>query len=57
MKPAFNVRQQSDVYVGSVDEILPGVLPEGRTVVVTDATIDRLYHPLLAPYDCVLIGT
>lgn len=57
MKPAFNVRQQSAVYIGPVGEILPGALPEGRTVVVTDATIDRLYHPLLAPYDCVLIGS
>lgn len=25
-------------------------------VVVSDATIDRLYHPMLAPYDTVLIG-
>ena len=32
------------------------MLPEGRVIVVSDATIDRLYHPLLAPYDTVLIG-
>lgn len=56
MKPCFNVRQQSEVYIGPVGEILPGVLPEGRVVVISDATIDRLYHPLLAPYETVLIG-
>ena len=37
-------------------DILSGVLPEGRVVVVSDATIDRLYHPLLEKYDTVLIG-
>ena len=57
MKPAFNVRQQSQVYIGSAAELLPELLPEGRVVVVSDATIDRLYHPLLAKYDTVLIGT
>ena len=57
MKPAFNVRQQSEVYIGSAAEILPELLPQGRVVVVSDATIDRLYHPLLAKYASVLIGT
>ena len=57
MKPAFNVRQQSEVYIGSAAELLPELLPEGRVVVVSDATIDRLYHPLLDKYDTVLIGT
>lgn len=57
MKPSFNVREQSDIYIGTVGDILPGVLPDGRVVVITDATIDRLYHPLLSPYDVVLIGT
>lgn len=57
MKPQFNVREQSEIYIGAVADILPGVLPEGRVVVLSDATIDRLYHPLLAPYESVLIGT
>ena len=57
MKPAFNVRQQSEVYIGSAAEILPELLPQGRVVVISDVTIDRLYHPLLAKYDTVLIGT
>ena len=57
MKPAFNVRQQSEVYIGSAAEILPALLSPRRVVVVPNATIDRLSHPLLAKYDSVLIGT
>ena len=56
MEPIFNVWQQSEIYIGPTADILPGVLPGGRVVVVSDATIDRLYHPMLAPYDTVLIG-
>ena len=56
MEPIFNVRQQSEIYIGPTSDILSGVLPGGRVVVVSDATIDRLYHPMLAPYDTVLIG-
>lgn len=57
MKPSFNVRQQSEIYIGPASDILSGVLPEGRVVIVSDATIDRLYHPMLASYDTVLIGS
>ena len=56
MEPLFNVRSRSGIYIGPVKDILSGVLPEGRVVVVSDATIDRLYHPLLEKYDPVLIG-
>lgn len=56
MKPTFNVRNSSRVYIGSAAGLLPELLPEGRVVVVSDATIDRLYHPLVAKYDAVLIG-
>jgi 3-dehydroquinate synthase len=56
MEPTFNVRQESEIYIGPTSDILSGVLPEGRVVVVSDATIDRLYHSMLAPYDTVLIG-
>ena len=56
MKPAFRVRRQSEVYIGAAADLLPGLLAGRRVVVVADATIDRLYHPLLAPYDVVLIG-
>lgn len=57
MEPSFTLRQRSAVYVGRAADTLPGLLPEGRVVVVTDATIDRLCHPLVAPYETVLIGT
>ncbi len=40
MKPAFNVRQQSEIFIGPLADILSGVLPEGRVVVVSDSTID-----------------
>ena len=56
MEPLFNVRSRSGIYIGPVKDILSGVLPEGRVVVVSDATIDRLYYPLLEKYDTVLIG-
>lgn len=56
MKPAFEVHGKSSVYIGPVAELLPELLPKGRIVVVSDAAIDRLYHPLLAPYERVLIG-
>lgn len=57
MIPAFHVRRQSEVYIGSAAEMLPGLVPEGRTVVVTDPHVDRLWGPLLEPYERVLIGT
>lgn len=56
MQPAFDVKGQSAIYIGAAAEILPEVLPAGRVVVISDAAIDRLYRPLLAPYDSVLIG-
>ena len=56
MEPLFNVRSQSEIYIGPVKDILSGVLPEGRVVVVSDSSIDRLYHPMLEKYDSVLIG-
>lgn len=56
--PAFNVREQSEVCIGPTAGLLPGLLPDGRRVVVVcDAAIDRLYPKLLAPYERVLIGS
>lgn len=57
MECSFNVRHHSKIYIGSFSEILPQVLPKGRIIVVSDANVDRLHHPLLAPYETVLIGT
>lgn len=57
MNPTFSVRGESRVYIGPAGELLPGVLPEGRVVVVSDTEVDRLYRPLWASRDTVLIGT
>ncbi len=57
MNPTFSVRGESRVYIGPAGELLPGVLPEGRVVVVSDTEVDRLFRPLWASRDTVLIGT
>ncbi|MCM1150946.1 MAG: 3-dehydroquinate synthase [Alistipes sp.] len=56
MEPAFDIRQRSGIYIGPVGDLLPDLLPSGRVVAVCDATIDRLYRPLLERYERVLIG-
>lgn len=57
MKPAFNVGGRSDIYIGPAEELLGGVLPAGRIVALSDTTVARCCGELLAPYECVLIGT
>lgn len=56
MEPSFVIGSRSRIYIGSVSEILPQVLPERRVAAISDAAIDRLYHELLAPYSAVLVG-
>ncbi len=56
MKPSFVVGGRSRIFIGPLPEVLAEVLPEGRIAAISDATIDRLHHPLLAPYTPVLIG-
>lgn len=56
MRSSFVIGSTSHIYIGSVNEILPKVLPEGRVTAISDATIDRLYPDLLAPYESVLVG-
>lgn len=57
MKPAFNVGGRSDIYIGPAEDLLGGVLPAGRIVALSDTTVARCCGELLAPYECVLIGT
>lgn len=57
MKPAFSIREESEIYVGPVADLLPGLLPEDRVAVVCDATIDRLYGSLFEGRDRILIGS
>lgn len=56
MQPSFVIGSASRIHIGPVNEILPEVLPEGRITAVSDATIDRIYPELLAPYGAVLVG-
>ena len=56
MNYTINIKDRSQVVVGSVAEWLPRLLPKGRVVVVSDTNIDRHYHSLIEPYDHVLIG-
>lgn len=57
MNCSFTIRQCSEVFLGAAAELLPELVGSRRAVVVTDANIDRLYHPLLARYATVLIGS
>lgn len=54
--PDFTVRATSRIYIASATELLPSLVGDRRVVVVTDATIDRLYADLLKPYEKILIG-
>ena len=56
MKANFTVRNQSDVYIASASQLLPELLGERRVVVITDASMVRLYGSLIAPYDMILVG-
>ena len=56
MEPLFVLASSCRIYIGSVRDVLPALLPEGRVVALSDAAIDRLHPDLLAPYDPVLIG-
>ena len=56
MKANFTVRNQSDVYIASASQLLPELLGERRVVVITDASMVRLYGSLIAPYEMILVG-
>lgn len=56
MKADFVVRSRSQIYIQSALDLLPQLVAGRRVVVVTDATIDRLYQELLSPYEKILIG-
>ena len=56
MNYTINIKDRSQVVVGSVAEWLPRLLPARRVVVVSDTNIDRHYHTLVGEFDHVLIG-
>ena len=56
MERIIQINQASTLYVGRAEELLARVLPEGRTVVITDANIDRLYPNLVRRFDHIIVG-
>lgn len=56
MKNAYHLASLSEVFIGPLADLLPGLLPQGRIVAVSDPTVARLQAPLLAPYEIFLIG-
>ena len=56
MNYTINIKDCSQVVVGSVAEWLPRLLPKRRVVVVSDTNLDRHYHSLLGDFDHILIG-
>lgn len=56
MERIIQINQASTLYVGRAEELLERVLPEGRTVVITDANIDRLYPNLIRRFEHIIVG-
>ncbi|MBQ9962041.1 MAG: 3-dehydroquinate synthase, partial [Alistipes sp.] len=46
----------SRVYIGSVEQLLPQLLPKCRVIVITDSNIDRCHHALISSYEHIIIG-
>ena len=57
MDSDLKVKLESEIYIGRAGELLPGLLPSGRVVALSDANIDRSYRKLLGGSEHVLIGT
>ena len=56
VKSAFNLQDRSRIYIGSLDELLPGLLPDARTVAVVDGTFARLHGPLPVSGDAIEVS-
>ena len=56
MERIIQINQTSTLYVGRAEKLLERVLPEGRTVVITDANIDRLYPNLVRRFEHIIVG-
>lgn len=57
MNTIINIKQRSEICVGALADNLERLLPRGRVVVITDANIDRLYHPLVERFEHIIIGS
>ena len=56
MDYSIKIKDYSEIFVGSVGELLPRLLPKRRVVVVSDTNLDRYYHSLINRFDHILIG-
>jgi 3-dehydroquinate synthase len=56
MESIIKINEESTLYVGRVMELLDRVVPQGRTIVITDANIDRLYPTVVRRYEYIIIG-
>ncbi|MFI3278015.1 MAG: 3-dehydroquinate synthase [Rikenellaceae bacterium] len=52
----LNIKDQSQVCVGSTADLLGELLPKKRVIVISDVNIDRLYNPLFEQYESIIIG-
>lgn len=52
----ISIDDRSEIYVGSVSELLDKLLPDRRVVVITDTAIDRLYADLVHRFDYITVG-
>ena len=57
MNTIINIKQRSEICVGALADNLERLLPQCRVVVITDANIDRLYHPLVEHFEYIIIGS
>ncbi len=53
----LNIKNQSQICIGSSSELLDSLLPEGRVIVISDVNMDRLYHPIVSRFENILIGS
>ncbi|MBR4968654.1 MAG: 3-dehydroquinate synthase [Alistipes sp.] len=52
----IDVTNGNCVYFGKAEALLKELLPDRRVIVISDNSIDRFHHDLLAPYEYILIG-
>ncbi|MFI3319187.1 MAG: 3-dehydroquinate synthase [Rikenellaceae bacterium] len=52
----LNIKDQSQVCVGSTELLLDELLPQGRVIVISDVNMDRLYPKLIGRFESILIG-
>lgn len=47
---------RGEIHIGSIEELLEGLLPDKRVIVITDTAIDRLYSDLVRRFDYITVG-